>query len=285
MDGSASTGSDEDGESGIEEPDEAWVWRHLSVWSLDDGGVEVTVVSLGEVESESEADSGSDSEESQPDSHVDVDEGEDADTNVAHTNAWLLAHASEMKAFEADRRACGETRSTVWRVLPSGLSSDVGVAGWFACRVQLGGAFIHAGDWAECVHRADKVGADTCVPGLVVCVTRACCAKNVFPPWRVFLLPCPLQCTDQAVTDSHCCVDCARGWCGGGGHCAECWLSPEDGLALARVLPHVTLLQHVDISGTCCVGCLVVHFIARAGVSVRVVCRDASSRVLALLHH
>ena len=67
-----------------QEPDEAWVAEHLIVMRRDDehgGGVAVKVWSLAR-------------------------KGAEADVDVAKTGAWLQAHGGEVKAFDADWRAC-----------------------------------------------------------------------------------------------------------------------------------------------------------------------------------
>ena len=89
MGGSSSTRRGDDGESAMEEPDEAWVGEHLDVERLDDehgGGVAVRVRKLAW-------------------------KGADAGADVAKTGAWLHAHGREVKAFNAKYRTFTRVRA------------------------------------------------------------------------------------------------------------------------------------------------------------------------------
>ena len=88
---SSSTSSGDSGGAVAEEPDEAWVARHLKVTRLDDehgGGVAVKVKSI-------------------------VQEGAEADVDVAKTGAWLQAHGDKVKEFGALLSAYGSVECTV----------------------------------------------------------------------------------------------------------------------------------------------------------------------------
>jgi len=153
MDGSSSTGRGDDGESAMEEPDTAWVGRHLEVERLHDehgGGVAVKVAALAH-------------------------EGADADVDVAKTGAWLQAHGGEVKAFDASGSACCEHGE--WCEL---VEHSTWMCWWcpLVCvclrRVGVGFAPAQAGTRSASMHGVDKVGASLYV-FVPVCIKRQGC--------------------------------------------------------------------------------------------------------------
>ena len=177
MEGSSSTGWGDDGESAMEEPDEAWVGRHLEVERLDDehgGGVAVKVASL-------------------------AGKGAGADADVARTGAWLQAHGSDVKAVYASCGAYEHVVSTMWCGVLCLRNSQLGCVDGCSW-LRRWGLCARTGDLGSRLHKlARGLQACTALTKLeldstcVTCVrSRVLCLRALWTNAAPLLLPCRL---------------------------------------------------------------------------------------------
>ena len=237
MDGASSPTAGGDGAPAMEEPDEAWVREHLWVKRRKEhGGVVVGVRRLAW-------------------------RGAAADVDVAKTGAWLQAHGGEVREFDANSRSCY-------------MQNGHGEWGVCWCRAEPGVVWVLCVWLVACVCVCACAGSG--LPSRLHMLARGLEACNALARlylsgtclyWLLALCmpvneqPAPRlsQCTGMRTHTNvvACCVALsmlalshAMHGCGCSGYRSGGSLTPADGRALARVLPHCAQLQDVDIGGT-----------------------------------